>query len=535
MKKWCFSLMVLLVLLFPAQARAAESAAVTLPDFAVTLNGVTVDNVDRQYPLLVYNGMTYFPLTYDDSRFLGLETSWTAETGLSVERTNIANVYKSGDQAHNDGRLRAQTVDFQVTVNGEKAQADGAYPFLSFRGVTYIPLTWHYCTELFGWEQHFEAKEGLVITASNPQIQTIAPGKSFDDLMLQDKRLWAVDDGTVLTLLLDQPEQRMVMREISSSKEKGFVKFERRGDERYAVLNVYGRTESIDSHYRLLADGTWEEDKAADLDHYRVRWEDHIVSIEYSEADKISHLYVQKGDGPKRLIGDPTYQYRPFYWPIGGEEYLLRRGGEVVLLADDMLCLVDLESGKTTVLADHVRAAAVDGEDIYYRQYDKDMDMAYLYRVSGNGAPERLTLKQTYSGHAGEFAALGGKLYYSDNARVSAPMFVGPFDEEEQKAVRAAYDRWQELLTGTYELYRLGESESLAPGGEVFKLRREEDYVWCELTEREQSSAAPYRFMVFDRTGQVVFKTTDDVYKHVISEDRLAYITDDGCIYWVEL
>ena len=548
MEKWCLSFILLMLLIFPAQAQAAEQATVTLPDFTVTLNGVTVDNARRQYPLFVYKGVAYFPLTYDDSRFLGLETRWAEETGLSVERTDIANVYKSGDQANNGRRLRAQTVDFAVTVNGEKAQADGTYPFLNFRGVTYIPLTWHYCTELFGWEQHFEAKAGLAITASNPQIQTIAPEKGFGDLMLMGKRLWAVDERTVITLLLDQPEQRTVLRAISSSdgdsgEGQEFVQFERRGDERYAVLDVYGRPESIESHYRLLADGTWEPDKAA-ADHYLVRWDDIVVSIAYSEADKISHLYVQKGEEPKRQVGDAAYRYRPFYWPIGGEEYLLRRGGEVVLLADDertasaardMLCLVDLESGKTTVLADKVRAAAVDGADIYYRQYDGDMDMAYLYRIRGNGAPERLTLKQTYSGYAGEFAALGGKLYYSDNARVSAPMFAGPFDEEEQKAVQAAYDRWQELLTGTYELYRLGETESLAPGGEVLMLRREEDYVWCELTDGQQPPAAPYRFMVFDRAGQVVFKTTDDVYRHVISAGRLAYITDGGCIYWVEL
>ena len=534
MKKWWLCFVLFLALACPTQVWAAESAAVTLPDFAVTLNGVAIDNSHRQYPLLVYKGMTYFPLTYDDSRFLGLETGWTEEAGLTVERTNVSAVYKEALTGSNSRSLKARTVDFPVTVNGEKAQADGTYPFLSFRGVTYIPLTWHYCTELFGWEQHFDAKAGLMITASNPQIQTIAPEKSFGDLTLQGKRLWAVDDGAVLTLLLDQPEQRTVLRELSNSQGQEFVQFARRGDERYAVLDVYGRPESIESYYRLLADGTWEPDKAA-ADHYVVRWDDIVVSIEYSEADKISHLYVQKGEEPKRLIGDPTYQYRPFYWPNGGEEYLLRRGGEVVLLADDMLCLVDLESGKTTVLADHVRAAAVDGADIYYRQYDADMDMAYLYRIRGNGAPERLTLKQTYSGYAGEFAALGGKLYYSDNARVSAPMFVGPFDEEEQKAVQAAYDRWQELLTGTYELYRLGETESLAPGGEVLMLRREEDYVWCELTEREQSPAAPYHFMVFDRAGKVVFKTTDDVYKHVISEGRLAYITDGGCIYWVEL
>ena len=149
MKKWWLGFVLFLALACPTQVWAAESAAVTLPDFAVTLNGVAIDNAHRQYPLLVYKGMTYFPLTYDDSRFLGLETGWTEETGLTVERTNVSAVYKEALTGSNSRSLKARTVDFPVTVNGEKAQADGTYPFLSFRGVTYIPLTWHYCTELF--------------------------------------------------------------------------------------------------------------------------------------------------------------------------------------------------------------------------------------------------------------------------------------------------------------------------------------------------------------------------------------------------
>ena len=99
----------------------------------MTLNGVAIDNAHRQYPLLVYKGMTYFPLTYDDSRFLGLETGWTEEAGLTVERTNVSAVYKEALTGSNSRSLKARTVDFPVTVNGEKAQADGTYPFLDFR------------------------------------------------------------------------------------------------------------------------------------------------------------------------------------------------------------------------------------------------------------------------------------------------------------------------------------------------------------------------------------------------------------------
>jgi hypothetical protein len=51
-------------------SQAADvSVRVTLPDFAVNLNGHTVENQFREYPLLDYHDITYFPMTWYDSRF----------------------------------------------------------------------------------------------------------------------------------------------------------------------------------------------------------------------------------------------------------------------------------------------------------------------------------------------------------------------------------------------------------------------------------------------------------------------------------
>ena len=47
----------------------AANVQATLPSFPVTLNGTVIDNSYRQYPLLVYNNITYFPMTYYDCRF----------------------------------------------------------------------------------------------------------------------------------------------------------------------------------------------------------------------------------------------------------------------------------------------------------------------------------------------------------------------------------------------------------------------------------------------------------------------------------
>ncbi len=49
---------------------------VTIPSFKVTLNGEVMDNEYNRYPLLVYKDITYFPMTYDGARFLGLKANW---------------------------------------------------------------------------------------------------------------------------------------------------------------------------------------------------------------------------------------------------------------------------------------------------------------------------------------------------------------------------------------------------------------------------------------------------------------------------
>ena len=88
MKKLIFALLAALILTAPAFAAEAETAS--LPSFKVTLNGVEVKNEYREYPLFVYNDITYFPMTYFDCRFLGLITEFDIYTGLNIQRENIS-------------------------------------------------------------------------------------------------------------------------------------------------------------------------------------------------------------------------------------------------------------------------------------------------------------------------------------------------------------------------------------------------------------------------------------------------------------
>ena len=544
MKKWWLGFVLFLALACPTQVWAAESAAVTLPDFAVTLNGVAIDNIHRQYPLLVYKGMTYFPLTYDDSRFLGLETGWTEVTGLTVERTNVSAVYKEALTGSNSRSLKARTVDFPVTVNGEKAQADGTYPFLSFRGVTYIPLTWHYCTELFGWEQHFEAKAGLVITASNPQINGIRQKHAIwqrdaswkQPLLLAAGQLWVQDGQEIVTMPLTAPEKRTVLKEIAmettawgSSVPKG--KFEQVGEASYFTEGGLNG-----QRYLLLPDGKWE--KIAQDVYKMGNWEITLVTIDWNITGNLTIRSLQSGH---TVAADTRYHYHTNLSEHGNQQ-LIQSGDRLYLIAEypqapkgTMICQVELATGETTVIG-YGGELVLDGGWLYYVGYDdaRGRDAYYLYSLA-SGLTEQVPVDhQMYDmALANVYTVLQGQLYYSD---LTQSFLEPPTGLTEQEQKQYNIKRWQANHSGDGDLYRQGETTSLNPSGQVLELAQAGDYVYAIFTPREELATAPYRLMIFDRKGKAVFKTTDDVSCVSISGHQAAYTLENmPWVFWVTL
>jgi hypothetical protein len=118
------------VALFPGEAYSAtppQTAQVTLPAFAITLNDRLIDNSARRYPLILYKNITYVPMTWFDCRYLGLETHYNEGAGggeLIINLTGAAGGYYE-DLAPDLNRGRAYTAQiagFAVTVNGKAVQ-----------------------------------------------------------------------------------------------------------------------------------------------------------------------------------------------------------------------------------------------------------------------------------------------------------------------------------------------------------------------------------------------------------------------------
>ena len=153
----------------PAALLAAQSVRITIPSFTVTLNGTPIDSLNREYPLIVYKDITYFPMTYHDCRYLGLETSWSERDGLGIINSGISGAFQEQRRDKANNRNSSATIcEFPVKVNNKNIDnAKEEYPLLVFRDVTYFPLTWRFAVDEFGWEYSFSESDGLKIRSSS--------------------------------------------------------------------------------------------------------------------------------------------------------------------------------------------------------------------------------------------------------------------------------------------------------------------------------------------------------------------------------
>ncbi len=206
-----------------------------LPTFKVTLNGTKVESSHRQYPLIVYKDITYFPMTYFDCRFLGLTTKWDNETRtLSIDRENIACAYRDyGQKNANESKFSPTVCDFNIIVNGRKINNEAEeYPLLTFRDVTYFPLTWRFAVDEFGWNYSFNAVHGLIIDSNNDKTTVLdLPYITQGDIALDDSYYYynaekdgklyvyraSVDDTSKAQAIYELPESPMT-RSVTFSK-----------------------------------------------------------------------------------------------------------------------------------------------------------------------------------------------------------------------------------------------------------------------------------------------------------------------------
>ena len=178
MKKYFLTVLCLVMLLFALTSAAFAEETYEYADVVsgnVTVNGISVNTVNAVYPFLLHKDITYFPMTYHLCRFLGVETYWSQETGLSVGKTGVFSAYvPDEDRTGTGGFVSISFPQYVIEINGKRIDnSKEEWPLINYNGVTYFPLTWRFAVDEFGWEYSWTKETGLHINSGNPRDNSL--------------------------------------------------------------------------------------------------------------------------------------------------------------------------------------------------------------------------------------------------------------------------------------------------------------------------------------------------------------------------
>lgn len=156
--------------LLPAQAAQKNKVAADIAAMAISINyedyngrggewDVSHGNHRNdmflcEYPLIVYQGITYIPLTYDNCVLLGLNLEWKdGQIFLSKSTPEKPAMYLK-DQSHTRrGKKTIEMAFLPYPLNLCGAEySDLEYPAFFYKNIAYLPLTWKVAHEIMQWD-----------------------------------------------------------------------------------------------------------------------------------------------------------------------------------------------------------------------------------------------------------------------------------------------------------------------------------------------------------------------------------------------
>jgi len=502
--------------LIPAgQAFSSPGVTITLPTFKVTLNGQEIDNSSNQYPLIAYKDITYFPMTYYDCRFLGLESVWNSNTGLSIVKTDVNwdyHNYKSSIK--NNNVYNAQVAAFEITVNGTPIEnSREKYPLLLFRNVTYFPLTWRFAVDEFGWKYSFDQKNGLIINSSVNNItgaQLTLPivdreiGGKGAYTMAGDYFYYEGANGKVYQAPVSNPSNsRFVFQLPISGLSSGYALSSLQTDNGRIILKYHtgGATMGSDHLVWLKEDGTAQE---IDSGYSSLKiYDAYTVRVEQRFPPFADNLQIKKnGESEYMKAGDPAYSFGLFI-SDDGQTRSAKPNYDLYLIADEIYVLgyygyytddntssttgvyrVNINTHETVRLCDkEATGFKIVNEIIYFTDRNQ-----HLYKVSLDGGQEELLVDQKID----QYEVLEGRVYYS--------------------------------LAKDQQLYTIGNENPINAGGKLNKLEIQNGFLVAIFNKDCKS---PYKMTVINNEGKVLYKTIENVLLVRIENDKIILVKDN--------
>jgi len=191
-KMWLIICLLLLVTLQVNGETQAEQAQIYYE--SVNANGAPLNTMDLNYPLLVYKGVTYLPLSWEATQHVGLLQEWDEESQtlkLTSIPTPVPVVRKFESTYYKSQNVDVILSEAKVTYRGLQIEF-GDYPLIQYNNVQYVPLTWDFIVGKLGWHLRWNNVEGLVLnkTGNLESIRDERRFKAFASFMqTQNKKL----------------------------------------------------------------------------------------------------------------------------------------------------------------------------------------------------------------------------------------------------------------------------------------------------------------------------------------------------------
>jgi hypothetical protein len=148
-------------------ARNPNTVNIRLPNFRINLNHYYPIPEKESYPPIIYKDVTYIPMSWNYGLRLNLAIAWNENTGLSISTRasdDPAYPYEASANQDNDKNAvyEATIATYPIMVNGKTIDnSQEPYPILSFRDITYFPLTWRYAHDEFHWMTDWSNIDGF--------------------------------------------------------------------------------------------------------------------------------------------------------------------------------------------------------------------------------------------------------------------------------------------------------------------------------------------------------------------------------------
>ena len=498
-------------------AEAASSVTVSLPAFKVSLNGVSIENDYNQYPLIVYNGITYFPMTYYDSRFMGLESMWDSNTGLKIIKTGANwNYNKIESKTKNSGIYNAQIASFKIKVNGKAIDnSKEKYPLLLFRNITYFPLTWRFTVEEFGWKYTFDKNNGLVINSTDSAptagqltlpIVTRENGEKGAFTMAGDYFYYEGANGVIYQTPVNNPTNAKKVYQLPEADYATvYVDASLKTENGKALLKYHtgGVTMGSDHLIRLKEDGAFE---VLDIGYSNIKiYDDCTVRVEQRFTFNVDNLQIKKaGEKDYANIGDSGYSYGMYIYDSGNTSRAAQPSKDLYLIGDEIYVLgyygyflddnggattgiyrVNINSNETVRLCENeAKSFKIVDDTIYFTDQNN-----FIYKVPLAGGKAEVLVGESVD----LYEVYEGKLYYS-------------------------------LKNKNNQLYIYGNEESVNPEGILKSLEVQNGYMVAIF---DKNSESQYKLMIFNDDGKLLYKSIENVLLVRIENGKVVFVKDN--------